>query len=105
MPKLDASFKSLADSTRREILYLLAVTPSGIPMNEISSHFSLSRQGTAKHIKTLKNAGLVEIKLEGRERKCYLNPLPLQSVMDWLEFYKPYWKEKISLLNSSAQSD
>lgn len=100
MVNLDASFKALADSTRREIIYLLAVTPSGISINTICSQFPVSRQGVTKHIRVLEKAGLIEIKDKGRERKCFLNPLPLQPVMDWLQFYKSYWSSKIDDLNT-----
>ena len=100
MADLDSSFKALADSTRREIIYLLAVTPGGIGINAISKHFQSTRQGITKHIMILENAGLVQIKREGRERKCYLNPLPLQPILDWLDFYKSYWNEKLNELDS-----
>lgn len=98
MSDIDATFKALADPIRREIIYLLSVTPNGMSKNEISGHFNISRQGTAKHLKILEDSGIVSTRLDGREKICLLNPLPLQGVLKWLEFYKPQWSSRLSEL-------
>ena len=105
MSNIELSFKALADSTRREIMYSLAVTPSGLSMKEIGDQFPATRQGVAKHIKVLQKAGLIQIQSSGREKKCLLNPLPLREVMDWLNFYQNYWKDKLDDLTVNLEPD
>jgi predicted transcriptional regulator len=105
MPNIEHSFKALADSTRREIVYMLAVTPSGLSMREISDQFPASRQGVAKHLGVLEKAGLIQIQSAGREKKCLLNPLPLREVMDWLNFFKSYWEDRLNELKAHGESD
>jgi len=71
-------FKAIADPTRREIFHALVIASSALSITEISNQFEMSRQGVTKHIKTLEDAGLVNLANQGRERFCNANAKPLK---------------------------
>jgi DNA-binding transcriptional ArsR family regulator len=78
-------WKSLADTSRREILDCLAERP--LTTGEIVARFeaTLCRTAVMKHLEILVRANLVVIRREGRQRWNYLNPVPIQRVCDrWI---------------------
>lgn len=82
--KRDA-FQGIADSTRREILNMIAL--KSLNVNSVASNFEVSRTAIYKHLKILSECGLIEIKQQGRERYCEVRPDKLNEVADWLEQY------------------
>lgn len=98
--KITRILKAIADPTRREIFHALVVASTALPITQISSQFDISRQGVTKHIKTLQEAGLVQISSKGRERFCYADAQPLQEVNKWLKFYEKFWDGTIGNLES-----
>jgi len=93
-------FKAIADPTRRDIFHALIIASTAMPITEVSAQFEISRQGVTKHLKTLEEAGLIEITSQGRERFCNANPKPLQAVQKWLMFYEQFWTIKIDSLEN-----
>lgn len=87
-------FKAISDNTRREILYLLTVTPEGLNFRDIATHFNSSRQGATKHLKILEKAGLIKIESKGRENKCLANPIALKGALEWISFFERYFVER-----------
>lgn len=83
--------KAIADPTRREIFHALVIASSALSITQISGQFSMSRQGVTKHIKTLEEAGLVDITTKGRERFCLADAQPLKQVLEWMKFYEKFW--------------
>lgn len=98
--KITRILKAIADPTRREIFHALVVASSALPITHISNQFDISRQGVTKHIKTLEEAGLVQISSKGRERCCYADAQPLQEVNKWLKFYEKFWDGALGNLES-----
>ena len=98
--KITKILKAIADPTRREVFHALVVAATALPINQISSQFEISRQGVTKHIKTLEDAGLVQISSRGRERFCQANPQPLKEVNKWLQFYEQFWDDSLGNLGS-----
>lgn len=96
--KITQLFKAIADPTRREIFHALVIATSALSITQISNQFSMTRQGVTKHIKTLEEAGLVQIAPQGRERFCNANPKALREVDKWLKFYSQFWDNKLSAL-------
>ena len=96
--KITKVLKAIADPTRREIFHALVVAAVALPITQISSQFSISRQGVTKHIKTLEEAGLVRIQNQGRERYCFADPKPLREVNKWMQFYEQFWTDAIGNL-------
>ena len=98
--KITRILKAIADPTRREIFHALVVASTALPITQISNQFDISRQGVTKHIKTLEEAGLVQISNKGRERFCYADAQPLQEVNKWLKIYEKFWDDALDNLGS-----
>lgn len=92
--------KAIADPMRREIFHALVVAATALPITQVSSQFAISRQGVTKHIKTLEEAGLVQISKKGRERYCKADVAPLMEITKWLKFYEQFWDNAISDLDT-----
>ena len=71
-------WRALADPTRRRVLDLLLDGPR--ITGDISSHFRISRIAVMRHLEVLSDAGLVVSRKRGRERRYYLNAIPLQDI-------------------------
>lgn len=77
-------FKALADPTRRHLLDAL-FERDGRTLGELASGVEMSRFGVRKHVRVLEEAGLVVTRKEGRERRHYLNPVPIRMIHDrWI---------------------
>ena len=98
--KITSILKAIADPTRREIFHALVVASTALPITQVSNQFDISRQGVTKHLKTLEEAGLVQISSKGRERFCHADALPLKEVNTWLKFYAQFWDDSIGNLES-----
>lgn len=96
-PKRDV-FEAVADSTRRQLLRLLADAEE-LPLNALTVHFQMGRTAVSKHLEILKEAGLVTSQKVGRETRYRLNAAPLKEIQNWVSFYEDFWKEKIAKLN------
>ena len=92
------TFKAIADSTRRDIIRLLADERDGLNITQLSVRFDSTRQAVTKHIKQLEDAGLVRIEVHGRERTCHAELLRLKAVYDWVRIYEQFWTERLDAL-------
>lgn len=90
-------FRALGDQTRRELLARLAEGPAMI--TELADPFDMSLPAVSKHLRTLEKAGLVERSINGRVHRCALNALPLRNAVEWLSYYKGYWRESLDALS------
>lgn len=99
----DAIFRALADPTRREILGILAGGRRSV--GELASNFRVSRPAISKHLRLLRDAGLVRDTPLGTARLCELNPEPLKAVDSWLESYKHFWNRKLERLKAHVEND
>ncbi|MFE0028071.1 ArsR/SmtB family transcription factor [Amycolatopsis sp. NPDC059021] len=87
MPDDDLVFKALADPTRRFLLDQLHAR-DGRTLTELESEVDMTRFGVMKHLKLLEEAGLVVTRKEGREKKHFLNPVPIRQIHDrWIDKY------------------
>ncbi|MFC4082284.1 ArsR/SmtB family transcription factor [Amycolatopsis samaneae] len=87
MPSDDLVFKALADPTRRFLLDQLHAR-DGRTLTELESEVDMSRFGVMKHLKLLEEAGLVITRKEGREKRHFLNPVPIRQIHDrWIDKY------------------
>jgi DNA-binding transcriptional ArsR family regulator len=84
----DRVFKALADATRRHLLDRL-FERDGRTLTELESGLEMTRFGVMKHLKVLEEAGLVVARRSGREKRHYLNAVPIQLVHDrWIGKYR-----------------
>ncbi|GAA4549470.1 metalloregulator ArsR/SmtB family transcription factor [Amycolatopsis samaneae] len=87
VPSDDLVFKALADPTRRFLLDQLHAR-DGRTLTELESEVDMSRFGVMKHLKLLEEAGLVITRKEGREKRHFLNPVPIRQIHDrWIDKY------------------
>jgi DNA-binding transcriptional ArsR family regulator len=77
------ALEALADPTRRRIVELLADEERSA--GEIASHFPTSRPGVSRHLRVLREAGLVHVREDGQRRLYSLEPRPLAELNAWLE--------------------
>jgi DNA-binding transcriptional ArsR family regulator len=83
----DLVFKALADPTRRFLLDLLFAR-DGRTLTELESEVDMTRFGVMKHLRLLEDAGLVLTRKSGREKRHYLNPVPIRVIHDrWIDKY------------------
>ena len=95
-------FDALGDPTRRAILELLRETPRAA--GDIASHFPVSRPAIAKHVRVLKDAGLVRERAEGRHRIYELDAAPLAGVDRWLQPYRAFWASRLVAIKNLVES-
>ncbi len=86
-------FQAIADPVRREIIDLLA--REALTVNSIADRFDISRPAVSKHIKVLRECGLVAVHPQGRERRCVIIPKELSTVSDWVNQYRSLWEAKL----------
>jgi DNA-binding transcriptional ArsR family regulator len=89
-------FHAISDPTRREILSLLAL--NSLSMNSVAEKFKISRPAVSKHVKILKECGLLTIRKNGREHIIEPKFDKLKEVSAWVEKYKAFWNEKLDNL-------
>lgn len=68
-------------------------------MNELVLELGLTQPQVSKHLKVLREVGLVEVRDEGRQRVYRLNGRPLQPIHDWVREYERTWSERFDSLD------
>jgi DNA-binding transcriptional ArsR family regulator len=89
---------AVADPVRRELLGLLA--RGEVAAGELAGRFPVSRPAISRHLRVLREAGLVTARTEGRRRFYALDPRPLREVDDWLEPYRDLWAQRLDALDT-----
>jgi len=93
---VDEVFKALADPTRRSLLDEL-FREDGQNLGALEERFAMSRFGVMKHLRQLESAGLVVSRKVGREKRHYLNTVPIRLVHDrWVSKYAEPWAAGLS---------
>jgi|TARA_Y100000310_G_scaffold21958_1_gene21215 DNA-binding transcriptional ArsR family regulator len=78
---MDEVFRALAGKSRRQILDLLFVE-DGQTLGQLTEDLDMSRQAGTKHLKILEAAGLIVVGWQGREKRHYLNAVPIRSIYE-----------------------
>jgi len=94
-------FRAIAHPARREIMALLAAQEMSV--GDVAASFKMTRPAIAKHLKILREAGLISTSQQGRETINQLNPARLKTVADWLEFYSNFWDGKLESLKTMVE--
>lgn len=95
LEEVDAVFLALAHEARRHIVLLLAHSGGELPSGWLAARFQHSWPTTTRHLKVLEEAGLVEVRREGRTSNYRLDREKLQHVVgDWLRHLEPVGPEK-----------
>ena len=97
MNALDA----LADPTRRRIVELLAEGDRSA--GELASHFETSRPGVSRHLRVLRETGLVQVREEAQRRVYSLDTDPLEELDEWLSRYRRFWVGRLDALDTEIK--
>jgi len=91
-----STYAALAEPHRRQILDLLR--DGERPAGDLVERLDLSQPGVSKHLKVLREAGLVAVRADGKRRLYALLPGPLAEVDQWLEPYRAFWSRSLDTL-------
>lgn len=96
---LDATFRALADPTRRGMLALVA-RRGECTASELGAPFAIAQPTASKHITVLEGAGLLERRVEGREHRFRLVKRPLDEARAWITRHQEFWETSLARLDS-----
>ena len=97
-----SAFDVLAEPNRRRILDLLATAER--PVGELVGELRLSQPAISKHLRVLREAGLVEVRVEAQRRLYSVRPEPLRAIDAWLEPYRRMWTASLDGLERHLDS-
>jgi DNA-binding transcriptional ArsR family regulator len=98
---MSATWSALAEPHRREMLSLLLETPRAV--GELARLSGLSQPGTSKHLRVLRDAGLVRSRTDGQRRVYLLNPEPFVELDGWLTPYRQLWEHRLDMLEQHLE--
>lgn len=102
---MDKVFKALADPTRRSLLDAL-FREDGQSLTSLQEQLPISRFGVAKHLRQLEDAGLVVVRREGREKRHYLNPVPIRQAYErWVTKFAERWAGALTNLKDKLEKE
>jgi DNA-binding transcriptional ArsR family regulator len=97
------AYAALAAPPRRRILDLLRNGERSV--TDLVAPLHLSQPGVSKHLKVLREAGLVEVRRAGKERRYSLRAQPLAEVDEWLEPYRAHWTGRLDALERHLEEN
>jgi len=98
-------FKALADESRRRILDIVKAH-SGITVTGVADHFDFSRFAVMKHLRVLETANLLKFEKDGRQKKIYLNAVPIQMIYDrWLSDFSRHWASGLTRMKYKLEGE
>jgi DNA-binding transcriptional ArsR family regulator len=97
---MEAVLRALADESRRTVLETLANGPA--TAGELAALLPLARPGVSRHLRVLREAGLVEVRQQAQRRVYSLRPEPLAEVDAWLERYRALWQQRLAALHTEV---
>jgi DNA-binding transcriptional ArsR family regulator len=89
-------FNAVAELRRREILELL--TQGELPVNDIAEQLGIRQPQVSKHLRVLKEVGLVSVRGQGQQRLYKLNANALRPIHDWVKPFEQLWEERLDRL-------
>lgn len=92
--------RALADDSRRTILEALSGGPA--TAGELAALLPIARPGVSRHLRVLREAGLVEVHQEAQRRIYGLRPEPLAEVDEWLNQYRALWEHRLDALHTEV---
>ncbi len=96
-------FDAVSEGSRRTILDLLAAGPQ--PVGEIAASTGLSQPNTSRHLRVLREAGLVEPRAEGQRRIYQLRPAGMAELIGWVAPYQRLWQGGLDALERHLDKD
>ncbi len=97
------TFSVLADQTRRRIVELLAT--GDMVVGDIHSHFDVTGPAVSQHLKVLRDARLVRVKVDAQRRVYSLDPRGLDELEEWLLGIRKFWSQRLGALERALVAD
>lgn len=95
---MDAVLQACADPHRRRVLEILRDHPA--TSGELAAALPIARPGVSRHLRVLRDAGLVSVQQDAQRRVYSLRPEALIEVDEWLENYRALWQQRLSALHT-----
>jgi len=95
---MDAVLHALADESRRTMLEVLRDHPATV--TELAELLPIARPGVSRHLRVLREAGLVEVEQDAQWRIYRLRPEPIAEVDAWLSDYRALWQHRMDALHT-----
>jgi DNA-binding transcriptional ArsR family regulator len=96
------AFNAVAEPRRRDILNYLALQERSV--SEIVEAMSLEQPSISKHLKVLKDVGLVEARREGRQMLYKVNAVAIRPLHDWTSTFERLWKHQLLRIKERAEA-
>ena len=100
---MPSTFDVLAEPTRRRILDLLS--QGELPVGDLVATLDISQPGVSKHLRVLREAGLVEARTDAQRRIYRVRPEPLAEVDAWLAPYRAHWSARLDALERHLEEN
>jgi DNA-binding transcriptional ArsR family regulator len=97
---MDAVLHAVADPSRRTMLETLREGPA--TAGELAALLPIARPGVSRHLRVLREAGLVEVRQEAQRRVYSLRPEPLAEIDGWLSRYRALWGQRMDALHTEV---
>jgi DNA-binding transcriptional ArsR family regulator len=97
---MDAVLQALADPSRRTVLEILRSHPA--TAGELAEALPIARPGVSRHLRVLRDAGLVDVRQDAQRRIYTLRPKALVEVDEWLEPYRALWRNRLDALHTEV---
>ena len=97
---MDAVLQALADGSRRTVLEILRDHPA--TAGELADALPIARPGVSRHLRVLREAGLVGVRQDAQRRIYSLRPEALREVDEWLEGYRALWQSRLDALHTEV---
>ena len=91
------AFNAMAEPRRRQIVDALA--NGELPVNELVRALGLAQPQVSKHLRVLRDVGVVAVRAEGRQRLYRLNAQALKPIHDWVKPYERTWSERFDQMD------
>ena len=92
--------RALADGSRRTMLETLGRGP--VTVGELAALLPIARPGVSRHLRVLREAGLVDVRHDAQRRVYSLRPQPLAEIDEWLSQYRALWERRLGALHTEV---
>ena len=97
---MEVVLRALADESRRTMLEALTAGPA--TAGDLAAMLPIARPGVSRHLRVLREAGLVEFRQEAQRRVYSLRLEPLAEIVEWLGRYRALWEQRLDALHTEV---
>jgi DNA-binding transcriptional ArsR family regulator len=95
---MDAMLQAIGDASRRTVLDALRTGP--LTAGDLADRLPIARPGVSRHLRVLREAGLVDVEARGQYRVYSIRPEPLAELDAWLDGYRALWHARMDALHT-----